>query len=156
VAVHAASQARDKGWKQLDMITPYPVHGAEKALGLKASWVPYVTLIAGLTGAAGGFLFQLWTHSIDWKLNIGGKSPVAWPAIIPITFECGILVGGLATFVAMWVACHLPKANPKVYDERLTDDRFALIIPLEAGMKDPEIEQFLKEAGADEVRRVDP
>jgi hypothetical protein len=151
----AAGRARHAGWKDLDMITPYPLHGAEEALGLKRSWVPFVTLGAGLTGGILGFIFQAWAHTTAWKLNIGGKSPLAWPAAIPITFESGILIGGIATFVAMWIACGLPRKQPRIYDERLTDDQFGLVVPVRQGMVEAEISKFLKEAGADEVRRVE-
>jgi hypothetical protein len=151
----AADHARRMGWQDLDMITPYPLHGSEHALGLKQSWVPFVTLGAGLMGGFLGFLFQAWVHTTSWKLNIGGKSPLAWPAIIPITFESGILIGGIATFIAMWIACHLPRKQPLILDERLTDDKFGLVVPLRAGMVEAEISNFMKEAGADEVRRVE-
>ena len=153
--LHAADRARRAGWQNLDMITPYPLHGSEAALGLKRSWVPFVTLGAGLAGGFLGFLFQAWAHTTAWKLNIGGKSPLAWPAAIPITFESGILIGGIATFVAMWIACGLPRKNPVILDERLTDDKFGLVVPIRQGMVEAEISNFLKEAGADEVRRVE-
>ncbi len=58
ILMEAADGARLKGWKQLDAIIPYPVHGLDKALGLKASWVPWVTLVMGLAGALLGFTLQ--------------------------------------------------------------------------------------------------
>jgi hypothetical protein len=152
--LHAAEQARDKGWKDLDMVTPFPVHGSEKALGLKASWVPYVTLTMGLVGAVAGFAFEHWALAVSWPLNIGGKPLTPWPAYVPIMFECGILLGGISTFVAMLVASRLPKARPVIYDERLTNDKFALLVPLHEGMTPQEIEEFFKGVGADEVHHV--
>jgi hypothetical protein len=153
-ALHAAEKARDKGWKDLDMVTPYPVHGSEKALGLKASWVPYVTLTTGLIGAGLGFFFEHWALAVSWPVNIGGKPYTPWPAYIPIMFECGILLGGISTFVAMLIASHLPKNKPVIYDERLTNDKFGLLVPLYAGMNEQEISDLMKGAGADEVRHV--
>ena len=155
VVLHAAEEARDHGWKGLDMITPYPLHGSEKALGLKNSWVPWVTLIMGLGGALGGLALQAWTSAADWPINVGGKSYFSWPAFIPITFESGILIGGISTFIAVLVACKLPKKNPRILDERLTDDKFGLVIPLNEGMPEGDIAEFLRKVGAEEVRRVD-
>lgn len=155
VILHAADAARRKGYPQLNAITPYPLHGMEAALGIGHSWVPYVTLATGLLGGLLGFALQVWTSAVDWPLNVGGKPFVSWPAFVPVMFECAILVAGISTFVAMWIACKLPTATPKIHDERLTDDRFALVIPLTDGAAEPDIEQFLKGAGADEVRRVD-
>ena len=151
----AANDARKKGWRSLDAITPYPIHGMARALGLGQSWVPWVTLGMGMTGGVLGMIFQLWTSAVDWPLNVGGKSFASWPAFVPIMFECAILIGGICTFIALWMACHLPKAKPRVYDERLTDDRFALLVPLASGVAERDVEEFLKGAGADEVRRVE-
>jgi hypothetical protein len=155
VFLRAATAARKRGWKQLDAVTPYPLHGSVEALGLKMSWVPYVTVTAGLAGALLGFLFEAWTLSVDWPINIGGKPQLAWQAYVPIMFECGILVGGISTFVAMWFACRLPKSNPQIYDKSLTEDKFALIVPLEQGVNESEATSFLRGEGAQEVRHVE-
>lgn len=153
--LHAAERASQQGWKELDMVTPYPLHGSEKALGLKMSWVPWVTLIMGLGGALGGLTLQAWTSAVDWPINVGGKSYFSWPAFIPITFESGILIGGISTFVAMLVASKLPKKKPRILDERFTNDKFGLVVPLHEGMNEREIEEFLRSVGAEEVKRVD-
>lgn len=153
--LHAAEEARDKGWRDLDMFTPYPLHGAVHALGLKMSWVPWVTLVMGLLGALGGYLLQHWALAVQWPINIGGKPPVAWQAYVPITFECGILIGGISTYVAMLVACRLPKGRPVILDPRLTNDQFALIVPLGHGLSADNVTQFLADNGADEVRNVE-
>jgi hypothetical protein len=153
--MHAAEQARQHGWKGLDMITPYPLHGSEKALGLKMSWVPWVTLIMGLGGAIGGLTLEGWTAAINWPINVGGKSYFSWPAYIPITFESGILIGGISTFIAMLIASNLPRKKPRILDERFTDDKFGLIVPLHEGVRESDVTQFLRGAGAEEVRRVD-
>jgi hypothetical protein len=152
--LHAADGARKKGWKQLDAITPFPIHGMEHALGVGTSWVPWVTLISGLLGGIGGFALEAWTSAVAWPLNVGGKPFVSWPAFVPVMFECAILSAGICTFVAMWIACKLPNSKPRIFDERLTDDRFSLVVPLVDGMPENEVMDFLKGAGADEVRRV--
>lgn len=148
----AGRAARERGYKNLDAYMPYAVHGASEALGIKRSWVPWATLLAGITGGSLGFLFQVWTMAIDWPLNVGGKPFVSWPAFVPITFECTVLFAGVTTLVALIAACRLPLRNPKILDMRLTDDHFALMIPT-AGTGAEE-ERFLKEAGASDVRRV--
>ena len=153
--LQAAERASKQGWKGLDMVTPYPLHGSEKALGLRASWVPWVTLITGLGGALGGLTLEGWTSAVDWPINVGGKSYFSWPAFIPITFESGILIGGISTFIAMLVASKLPKKKPRILDERFTNDKFGLVVPLHDGMNEREIAEFLRSVGAEEVRRVE-
>lgn len=153
--LEAASSAHHKDWKHLDAITPYPVHGMEHALGLKMSWVPYVTLTMGILGAIGGFALEAWTSAVEWPLNVGGKPFVSWPAFVPVMFECAILSAGISTFIAMWIACRLPNTKPVIHDIRLTDDHFGLLVPLANGLSEQDVAEFLKGAGADEVRRVD-
>ena len=51
--VEAMKKVRAAQFEAYDAFTPYPVHGLETAQGLKRSWLPYVTFVAGLTGAVG-------------------------------------------------------------------------------------------------------
>lgn len=153
--IHAAANAREHGFEGMDAYTPYPVHGLSEALGLRKSWVPYVTLAMGLSGAALGLGFQIWTSAIDWPLIVGGKPMVSLPAFIPVTFECGVLLGGTMTLAALLVACGLPNFNAPVLDRNLTNDRFALFIP-EAGPEGSTERalRFLKSTGPVEVRSI--
>ncbi|HEX9051621.1 MAG TPA: DUF3341 domain-containing protein [Anaeromyxobacter sp.] len=82
----------------LDLHSPYPLHGAAEALGLRRSTVPLVALAAGVTGAITGYLLQWWTVGIDWPLNVGNRPPHSPPAFIPVTFELGVLFSALAIF----------------------------------------------------------
>ena len=150
----ASHQAREKGFRNLDAFTPYPVHGLERALGLGQSWVPYVTLVMGLSGATLGYLFMYWVSAVNWPLNIGGKPLNSWPAFVPIIFECGVLIGGVSTFIALLIACGLPRFKPLVIDPELTNNRFALVIPERQEMVREDIDRFLKGVGAMEVRRI--
>jgi hypothetical protein len=127
--LQAAARVREHGFQGADAYTPYPVHGLSEALGIKKSWVPYVTLVMGLSGAGLGLLFQIWTSAYDWPINVGGKPMVSLPAFIPVTFECGVLVGGTMTLAALFVACGLPDWNTPILDRDLTNDKFALFIP---------------------------
>src|SRR5262245_37589460 len=86
--LRAAAQVREHGFAGADAYTPYPVHGLSEALGIRRSWVPYVTLVMGLIGAGLGLLLQIWTSAVDWPIIVGGKPFVSLPAFIPITFEC--------------------------------------------------------------------
>lgn len=150
----AADQARQKGFQNLDAFAPYPVHGLVRALGLRPSWVPYVTLICGLGGATLGYLFMYWTSVIDWPVNIGGKPFNSWPAFVPITFEFGILFGGVSTFIALLIATNLPRKKAFVVDPNLTNDRFALVIPEKQELVHEDLEQFLRGVGAVEIKRI--
>lgn len=172
--IEATRKVRDGRYRYFDAFTPYPVHGLEAAQGLRRSPLPYVTLVAGLTGCALGFLFQYWTSAVDWPIIVGGKPMNSWPAFVPIMFECTILFAGLATVGAMFLINGLPNFSRKVIDSSITRDRFALLIEAPLDVEDDEeldererakaaqfkkfdeaeATQFLKSAGAKEVRSV--
>ena len=149
----AASQVRDRKVSEFDAFSPFPVHGIEEAMGLKRSFLPWVTFGAGLTGCVSGLALQIWTSAVDWPLNVGGKPFVSLPAFIPITFELTVLFAGLATAGAMIAACRLPTLNPTVFDLSLTNDKFALFISAaNAGYSEKDFSDLMKKAGAHEVR----
>ena len=127
--LRAAAVVREHGFTGADAYTPYPVHGLSEALGIRKSWIPYVTLVMGLSGAILGLVFQIWTSAIDWPINVGGKPFVSLPAFIPITFECGVLIAGTMTLTALLLACGLPDLQTPILDRDLTNDRFGLFVP---------------------------
>jgi hypothetical protein len=154
--LEVGARCRDRGWRNLDAFMPYPVHGFEEALGLKKSLIPAAAKAMLVIGATLGLAFQIWTSSVAWPLNVGGKPLVSWPAFIPVVFECGVLLAGLTTIASLF---HLGRFFPgktifdktKILDERLTDDRFAVLVPLKGNGSASEISSFLKECGADEI-----
>src|SRR4051794_3812134 len=82
--IHAAKEVRaKKGFKKYDAFTPYPVHGLDAAMGIKRSFLPWVTFFAGATGTLTALALEIWTSAFDWPINIGGKPLVSLPAFIP-------------------------------------------------------------------------
>lgn len=169
--IEAMNKVREAKYERFDAFTPYPVHGLDTAQGLKRSPLPYVTFVAGVTGCALAFLFQYWTSAVDWPLNVGGKPFNSWPAFVPIMFELTVLLAGLSTVFAMFAFNGLPNVTRKIFDPGITRDRFALLIEAPApvedeeeaekaarkgvkGFDESEAQEFLKKAGATEVRKV--
>ena len=129
---HACERVRDAGYTRWDAHTPFPVHGLERAMGLRRSLVPWIVLVMGLAGAAFGFAMQWWVHSRAYPLVISGKPYVAWPAYIPITFELGVLFAAFGAVFGMLglnklPMHHHPLFRSKVF-ERVTDDAFFISI----------------------------
>jgi hypothetical protein len=154
--IHAARAVRQKyECKKYDAFTPYPVHGLDDAMGLRRSWLPWVTFIAGATGTLTALALQIWTSAIDWPINIGGKPLISLPAFIPITFELTVLFGGLATVGALFAVCGLPNLNPKVLHPGITNDKFVLYIPSdEERFNEGEVTQFLRGLSPEQVSTV--
>src|SRR5438094_9428712 len=72
--VRALEELRAKGYHDLTVYTPVPVHEIEEVLerDRPVSRVRLFTLIGGLTGIASAFLLTIWT-SLIWGLVAGGK-----------------------------------------------------------------------------------
>ena len=122
---HACEAVRDAGFTRWDAHSPFPVHGLEKAMGLRRSPLPWIVLGAGLTGAAFGFGLQWWVHASAYPLVISGKPYFSWPAYIPITFELGAVLGMFA--LNRLPMHHHPLFRSNIF-ERVTDDAFFISI----------------------------
>ena len=157
---HACERVRDAGYKKWDAHTPFPVHGLDRAMGLRDSRVPWIVLVCGLSGAAGGMLLQWWVSVHAYALVISGKPLFSWPAFVPVTFELGVLFGALGAVFGMLGLSRLPMLYHPLFRskqfERVTDDGF--FISIEAW--DPQFDarktvEFLEQAGASRVELVD-
>lgn len=150
---HACEQIRDAGFRRFDSYTPFPVHNLDKAMGLGPSYLPWLVLIAGISGASLAMLLMVWTSAYDYPLNIGGKPTWSIPAFIPITFEVTILFSGLTAVFGLFFLNGMPTYHHPLFEiERflkVTDDKFFILI--EARDKRYERDKmikFLEETGA--------
>jgi hypothetical protein len=103
----ATQQARQAGLTIVDAFTPYPVHGLDRAMGLRASRLPWLCFVAALVGAALKLWFEFWTMTVDWPVNVGGKPWNSLPAFVPVTFEVMVLAAGLSTVFAFFLLSRL-------------------------------------------------
>lgn len=125
----AAESAPAAGLEAYEAFTPHPVHGLERALGLRASRLPLVAFLCGLGGVGFMLWFQLWTSTVDWRLNVGGRPWNSSLAFLAVTFEVLVLSAGLGTVLAFLVRSRLyPGRTPRPPVERVTDDRYALLL----------------------------
>lgn len=148
--------ARDKGYKGLDAYCPYPAHGFEEALGMKRSWIGRPVFFMLLFGAFLGFMMQVYMMKMDWPINLGGKPYNSWPQFVVITFEAGILLGALTNMAMAFLTGNLgPKPNTWNFRDDLTDDTFAVIVPLEGNGDADEIKKVLADAGAENPEIID-
>jgi len=121
--IHAVEKTREAGYRRLDAYAPFPVEGLSEALGLNRwsdNLVPQITLLGGLAGGLGGFLFQLWVNVSSYPMNIGGRPLNSWPAFIPVTFELTILGASLSAVLGMLAMNKLPQPHHPVFG----NDRF--------------------------------
>ncbi|MBI5648639.1 MAG: DUF3341 domain-containing protein [Ignavibacteriae bacterium] len=156
----AAAALRSAGYRRFDFHTPYPLHGLDDAMGIKKTILPYISLIAGVTGALVALHLQWYTGAVDYPLVIGGKPLFALEPSIPITFELTVLLSAIATVVGMFGLNGLPRWFSKWQKDphflRSTDDAFVVTIDAEDPLYDSEkTRALLQSVGADQIRVVE-
>ncbi|MEC8558555.1 MAG: DUF3341 domain-containing protein, partial [Planctomycetota bacterium] len=60
--VKAAERVRDEGYKWWDCCTPFPVHGLDKAMGIRHTILPIIVFFMGLSGTCTAFILQAFTN----------------------------------------------------------------------------------------------
>ncbi len=148
----AVTRVRKNGMKIHDVYTPYPVHGLDKAMGLRETSLHTAGFIYGITGTILALSFMGWIFTTDWPMNIGGKPNFPLPAFVPVTFEFTVLcaaVGMVLTF------CYLCQMSPFIkkhhFHLRATDDLFVMVIECTGPDTENVATALLKDAGAIEV-----
>jgi hypothetical protein len=148
----ATRAARAAGYTVHDVYTPYAVHGMDEAMGVKPSRLTYVCFGAGLLGGSLALSLELYTSMVSWPLNVGGKPFNSLPAFIPVTFELTVLFAGLITVAAFLARSRLFPGSSRPALQRVTDDRFALVLGAREGASAHEAaEGMLRQHGAVEL-----
>jgi hypothetical protein len=130
--MHAAEQVRDAGYRRWDCITPFPIHGLDKAMGVGRSRVPRISLCGGITGFCTGMSMIWFMDKFDYALTVGGKPFFSPLFAFPVSYELTILFTAFATIGGMFFLNGLPMHYHPVlnYDKirRGTDDQFFIVI----------------------------
>lgn len=158
--IAAARRAYEEGYRRMNAYSPYPIEELSEAIGFHKTILPLIVLIGGIVGGIGGYLLQYYVHVIDYPLNIGGKPLHSWPAFIPITFECTVLVAAFSAVLGMLALNKLPQPYHPVFNNPrfalATSDRFFLVIEANDPKFDrEEVANFLQSTNPYEVTDVE-
>lgn len=148
----AVKKVRRAGYKIHDVFTPFPIHGLDKAMGLRDTSLHTAGFIYGITGTATAVGFITWALTIDWQVVFGGKPFFSLPAWIPITFELTVLfaaVGMVLTFC--WLCQLAPFVKKDHFNPRSTDDLFVMALECTDKTNEAELIAFLSSLGAKDV-----
>ena len=157
--VAATHRAYQEGYRRMDAYSPFPIEELHEALGIHSTRLPLIVLIGGLCGCLGGYLLQYWVSAVAYPINVGGRPFHSWPAFIPVTFECTILVASLSAVLGMLALNGLPMPYHPVFNlprfALASRNRFFLCIEAQ----DPRFDldrtrRFLETLGAQEVSSV--
>jgi hypothetical protein len=157
--LQAAVRVRAAGYRKWDCHTPYPVHGLDKAMGLKRSPIGMICLGMGFAGVAVALLMQGWMNAVDYPIVIGGKPLFSWPAFVPITFEFFVLFTALSTVACLIFFCKLWRWHSPLHDSgimaEVTGDRFAIVLDgSDENFAQEQAEKLLKETGCKDIREL--
>lgn len=156
----ACEKTRDAGYLIWDSYTPFPVHGLDKAMGLRQSVLPWFVFVGGMLGATCGFTLQWWASTIAYPIIAQGKPYFPMQAFVPVTFEVGVLFASFSAVLGMLALNGLPRFHHSLFNSprfaRVTDDKF--FIAIEAC--DPKYDavktrEFLESTGATVVEEVE-
>lgn len=130
--LEALRELRRRGYRKLDALTPFPVHGLNEALEIRRSPLGWAALASGLLGAGGALLLQWWTAAVAYPLVIGGKPFFAIEPSVPVAFELAVLLASFAAVLGMLALNGLPRFfHPATRHSRFvraSDDRFLLLV----------------------------
>ncbi len=150
--VDAANRVREAGYRRWDAHTPFPIHGLDRAMGIKDTALGWIVLGGGVFGCLLGVWMQWWMNAVDYPFIISGKPLWSLPANIPIVFEVTVLFAALSAFFGMLILNGLPRHHHWTFSEsrfdRVTSDRY--FISIEASDPNFDIEEsraLLESAG---------
>jgi hypothetical protein len=158
--VHAAEALRDAGYRKWDCISPFPIHGIDKAMGLSRSKVPRFSLVGGITGFCTGMTMIWYMDRFDYAISVGGKPFFSPLFAFPVSYELTILFTAFATIGGMFLVNGLPMHYHPVLNyeniRRGTDDLFFVVIE----KADPRYEEgntraLLERAGGTEIKELE-
>ena len=106
--------------QEIVVISSAPFEGFEFSHRDQATWLYGIAVLGG----AIGLVFAYWLTSMTetaWPLQTGGMPIVAmWPNMI-VMFELTMLGAIVATVLALLVTTRLPRRQPTLYDEAVSD-----------------------------------
>jgi hypothetical protein len=168
--LRAAEQVRDAGFRRWDVHSPMPIHGGiNRAMGLRPTILPWITLLHGVAGAVFGLMLTWWMNATTvpglpssvqgYEFLVSGKPLFSLPANIPIIFETTVLFAAIGTFLGMLGLNKLPMlSNPLAKSRRFlraTVDRFFIVIEASDPLFDSqETRRFLDSLGPTAVELV--
>src|SRR5437867_9416425 len=158
--LHAAEKVRDAGYRRWDGFTPFPVHGMDRAMGLKNSKVGWFTFLGGVTGYTSGMIMIWWMNGFDYQLAVGGKPLFSPYAAFPPSYELTILLGAFGSLFGMLFLNRLPRLHhPLLKNKRfalVTHDRFFVVIECDdPKYSELETRKLFEEAGSPHIEVVE-
>jgi hypothetical protein len=124
-----------------EVYTPFPVHGLDKAMGLKETRIAITAFLYGCVG----FCFAIWMMNhimiLDWPQNIGGKPSFSYienmPSFVPVMFELTVFFSAHLMVITFYLRSKLwPFKKAENPLPETTDDKFLIVMEFTGNEKD--------------------
>ena len=89
--VDACAKVRDAGYERWEAHTPFPIHGMDRAMGIRGTRLPWLVLGGGLTGLSLALLMQWWMNAVDYPFEIKNTEIAEELALPPVKIHCSVL-----------------------------------------------------------------
>ena len=155
VLMHAVKEVRAANHHIEEVYTPFPVHGLDKAMGLKGTRIAIASFMYGCVG----FSFAVWMMNYmmieNWPQDIGGKPSFSFftnmPAFVPIMFELSVFFAAHLMVITFYMRSKLwPFKEAENPDPRTTDDMFVMEVAVDGN--EDELVSFLEKTGTVEIK----
>jgi len=155
--MHAIGVLKQKGHHIADVISPYPIHDLDDAIGLKRTRISICCFLYGATGTSLALLMMWYMNIFDWPMDIGGKPSFALyknlPAFIPVLFESTVLCAAHGMVITFFLRSKiLPGVEPRIIDPRQSDDHMVLAVDVKSNVNVAELKKLIMAEGAVEVK----
>jgi len=151
--IEATSELVHAGVKIHDVYTPYPVHGLDRIINARRSWLSIVAFLCGMTGFALAFWMIYYMYVQDWPVDVGNKPVRFTPSWVPVLFEATVLCTAFGMGFFFFLRNRMIWGiQPELLDDRQTDDR--MIITVETGdqVDENQVLKIMNAHGAVELR----
>jgi len=157
--IDAAETVKNSGYSNFDTYAPFPIHGMEKAMGLKNSPLGWIVLVGGLAGMIGALALMIWVMGYEYPLNISGKPYINIPIYVPITFEMTVLFAAFAATFGMFALNKLPRFHNPLFNverfKKASDDGFFICIEASDDLfSENEVSKLFTDSGATHIETV--
>ncbi|KPM31339.1 Quinol:cytochrome c oxidoreductase membrane protein [Croceitalea dokdonensis DOKDO 023] len=154
ILMNAVKKIRSEKYHIEEVYTPFPVHGLDKAMGLKDTRLAITAFMYGCLGLTVAVVMMNFIMIQDWPQDIGGKPSFSYlenmPAFVPIMFELTVFFAAHLMVITFYLRSRMwPFKEAENPDVRTTDDSF--VIELHGTDDNEALTNLLLDTGATEV-----
>ena len=158
VLMDAVKTVRDAQYRIDEVYTPFPVHGLDKAIGLKPTRIAITSFLYGLTGLLTAIFLTNYTMILDWPQDFGGKPSFSFGenmlAFVTILFELTVFFAAHLMVITFYLRSRLwPWKKAENPYPSTTDDTF--VMEFEVDDRVEELKNLLSGTGAVKINVIE-